>query len=216
MDVLSANQLRLALISAAGAIVEAEPYLTQVDTIIGDGDHGSGMKTGFTALKSLLENSAYETPYDLFHQAGLCLIKTMGGASGVLFGTLFTGGLASIEGLPSLNAPQFFQFISGGVEAIQRRGRAKPGDKTMVDALIPAIEEMEAQLTRNHQMEDLLHSAYIGAEKGMENTKGMISRVGRSKNFREKTLGWPDPGAVSVSILFRGLYHGIEKSLFGG
>ena len=97
MDVLSANQLRLALISAAGAIVEAEPYLTQVDTIIGDGDHGSGMKTGFTALKSLLENSAYETPYDLFHQAGLCLIKTMGGASGVLFGTLFTGGLASIK-----------------------------------------------------------------------------------------------------------------------
>lgn len=211
MNVLSTEKLRIALVSVASEIIAAEPYLTEIDTIIGDGDHGSGMKNGFSALKQMLENNTFETPHDLLYQSGLCLIKTMGGASGVLFGTLFTGGLETIEGIDNLNAMQLFHYVSKGVAAIQRRGRAKPGDKTMVDALIPAVQEMEVQLTSSQSIEDLLQAAYSGAKRGAESTKDMISRIGRSKNFREKTLGFPDPGAVSVSILFRGLYHGIKK-----
>ena len=216
MDNISAYQLHSALAEAASEIIEAEPLLTEIDTVIGDGDHGSGMKTGFSALKQMLENKSFDNPYDLLHQSGLCLIKTMGGASGVLFGTLFTGGLDTIAGLQNLNAGQLFQYISNGVAAIQRRGRAKPGDKTMVDALIAAVEEMEAQLAKSNRMKDLLQAAYEGAVKGAESTKSMVSRIGRSKNFREKTIGWPDPGAVSVSILFHGLYHGYSRLIEGG
>ena len=90
MERADASALRTAMITAAEAIISAEPELTRIDMIIGDGDHGIGMKTGFTAVKKELASKEYETPYDLFHACGLCLVKSMGGSSGVLFGTLLS------------------------------------------------------------------------------------------------------------------------------
>lgn len=209
MEIVTTDQLRIALISAASEIIDAEPYLTQIDTIIGDGDHGMGMKTGFSMLKQKMENNVFQTPYDLFHESSLCLIKSMGGASGVLFGTFFIGGLEAIKNVENFNAPQLSRFLSEGVEAVQRRGRAKPGDKTMVDALFTAKREMNDRLKTSYKIEDILEAALKGAVEGAENTKSMLPHIGRSKNFREKAIGWPDPGAISVSLLFRGLYNGI-------
>ena len=89
--------LKAAMLVAADAIIDAEPELTRIDKVIGDGDHGIGMKTGFTAIRRQLEKTDYSTPYDLFHACGLCLVKSMGGSSGVLFGTLLIGGLEAIR-----------------------------------------------------------------------------------------------------------------------
>ena len=210
MNRVDTQTLRRAMISAADGIIAAEPELTRIDTVIGDGDHGIGMKLGFTALRSELENGEYDTPYALFHVCGFCLVKRMGGSSGVLFGSLFIGGLEDIRSLNDMGGSDICAFLSGGIDAIMRRSKARPGDKTMVDALLPAREMMRHALTETHDVGAVLKAAYDGALVGVEQTKQMIPRIGRSKNFRENALGWPDPGAVSVSLLLGGLYRGLS------
>jgi dihydroxyacetone kinase-like protein len=211
MDALTTGQLQSALICAAERIIAAEKYLTEMDTVIGDGDHGTGMKSGFTALARQLSENTYECPYDLLHASGLCLVRTMGGASGVLFGTLLIGGLDAVRGAKALSAGQMVSFFAGSIQAIQRRGRTGPGDKTMVDALVPALQAMERELTQSGQAERILEAAFKGALQGVEDTKAMLPRAGRAKNFRDKAVGYPDPGAISVSIILKGLYEGIRS-----
>ena len=202
--------LKAAMITAAEAIIAAEPELTRIDMVIGDGDHGIGMKTGFTAIRRELRDNEYPTPYALFHACGLCLVKSMGGSSGVLFGTLFIGGLETIRDLDSLDGGDMCAFLSGGIDAVVRRGKAKAGDKTMVDALLPAKEYMRRALPETRDIDRILEAAERGALEGVECSKDMLPRLGRSKGFRENALGWPDPGAVSVSVLLGGLKRGLS------
>ena len=205
MDTADTRALQQAMAAAADAIIAAEPELTRIDMVIGDGDHGIGMKTGFTALKRELAAAAYPSPYALFHACGLCLVKSMGGSSGVLFGTLFIGGLESVRELNALDGAAMCAWLSGGVDAVIRRGKAKAGYKTMVDALLSAKEHMERALSASCGIGEILKAAEAGALEGVEATKAMLPRLGRSKNFRETAIGWPDPGAVSVSVLFGAL-----------
>lgn len=209
MKIADVKMLKNALVNTADLIVASEAELTKIDTLIGDGDHGIGMKNGFSALKILLLDQDFGYPYDLFHAAGLCLLKNMGGTSGVLFGTLLIGGLNGIKDKKFLNAKDILYFFEIGYQEISRRGKAKLGDKTMVDALYPAIEYMKQSLSDDITIYNLLNSAYEGALAGVENTKDMLPRQGRSKNFREKALGYPDPGAVSISLFFKGMSEGL-------
>ena len=211
MKTADTEALKRAMLTAADEIIAAEPELTRIDMVIGDGDHGIGMKTGFTALRQMLQENRYSTPFELFHACGLCLVKSMGGSSGVLFGTLLTGGLDQIRDLDTLNGERMCAFLSGGIDAVLRRGKAKAGYKTMVDALLPAKAHMEAALETTDDIDRILQAAQKGALEGVEATKEMLPRLGRSKNFREMALGWPDPGAISVSVLFGGLRHGLEN-----
>lgn len=210
MNRADTGTLKRTMIFTADGIIAAEPELTRIDTVIGDGDHGIGMKLGFTALKAELERGEYETPYRLFHDCGFCLVKSMGGSSGVLFGSLFIGGLEAIRALDEMDGADMCTFLSGGIDAIIRRGKARPGDKTMVDALLPAREHMRRALSETHDIDAVLKAAYEGALTGVEQTKSMIPHIGRSKNFRENALGWPDPGAISVSLLLGGMYKGLS------
>ena len=210
MERADASALRTAMITAAEAIISAEPELTRIDMIIGDGDHGIGMKTGFTAVKKELASKEYETPYDLFHACGLCLVKSMGGSSGVLFGTLLIGGLDEIRGLDSLDGGGMCAFLCGGIDAVIRRGKAKAGDKTMVDALLPAKEHMQKELEQSRNLDRIMKAAEEGALEGVEASKAMLPRLGRAKGFRENAIGLPDPGAVSVSVLLGGLRKGLQ------
>ncbi|NLV57642.1 MAG: dihydroxyacetone kinase subunit L [Clostridiales bacterium] len=211
MDKITTDGLRMALLCAARQIIKSEPYLTEIDTIIGDGDHGSGMKTGFSALEELLMGQQFQSPYELLHASGLCLVRTMGGASGVLFGTLFIGGLDQLQHTDWVTAQELVSFLEKGVKAIQTRGRAGPGDKTMLDALLPAAKAMTDELERSGDISGILREAHLAALEGVEKTKAMLPRTGRSKNFREKAIGYPDPGAISVSILLQGLSEGVEQ-----
>ena len=211
MNRADTSALKRAMIVAADAIVAAEPELTRIDMVIGDGDHGIGMKTGFTALKRELLANEYDSPYALFHACGLCLVKSMGGSSGVLFGTLLIGGLEAIRGLDSLDGTAMCAFLGGGIDAVIRRGKAKAGYKTMVDALLPAKAHMEQMLRDTTAVGPIMRAAEAGALGGVEATKNMMPRLGRSKNFRENAIGWPDPGATSVSVLFGGMAKELSK-----
>lgn len=205
MQILSVEQLRTALLNVSNKIINAEPLLTELDTIIGDGDHGIGMRIGFSALKNELSKNTYATPYQLLHEAGMTLIKVMGGTSGVIFGTLFIGGLSAIEGKEVLTISDFASYIDGGTKAIAKRGKVSRGDKTMYDTLIEASLSLNASASSSEDFEVASSKAAAAAKDGVEATKDMISRKGRSKNFRDKTIGHPDSGAYSTFLIFEAL-----------
>ncbi len=210
MERLTASVLKSALIHVCDLIVVSEPMLTELDSIIGDGDHGYGMRDGFSELRNYLSDQEFDSIYELLRNSGLELVKTMGGASGVIFGTLFIGGLSMTSDKSELKAIDVVKFFDESAKSISRRGRTHAGDKTMLDALLPAVEAMYQTLAISDRVTDIFAAAYEGALAGVEETKTMVPRLGRSKNFRDKALGLPDPGAVSTSIIFKGLYEGIS------
>ena len=210
MKKVSANQMKSAMSAVARLIVEKEPYLTEIDTVIGDGDHGFGMKTGFGAVEKMFCQSTFEYVDDVMKAVGMELIKTMGGASGVIFGTMFIGGLKELGHEKEADALQIANFFAEGEKAIERSGKARPGQKTLIDALVPAAQEMRQVALKGGDIKEMFGAAYEGAMRGVEASKSMQSRVGRSKNFRDATIGLPDPGAVSTSLIFKALFENLE------
>ena len=207
---INVSQMQAMVLEAAKMIIQHEPELTAIDERIGDGDHGYGMKEGFSEVYKVLEKSSFTSLYELLKTVGITLVKTMGGASGVIFGTLFTGGYEVLENLEVFNARDWISYLEKGACVISRRGKCQEGDKTMLDALSEAINAMKRELSKSASIQDILLAAYDGAVIGMENTKNMRSKLGRSKNFRGKEIGWPDPGAMSVTYLFKGFLNGYQ------
>lgn len=213
MKHLTVEGFAAALSHVCDLIIAAEPELTRIDNIVGDGDHGFGMYDGFTELKKeLAAGNQFETLRDLARYTGMVLVKSMGGASGVIFGTMFIGGVDALVGedgnfLTEADAAALRRYFRKGAEAISHRGKARANDRTMLDALLYAADAMEGSDTDD--IEELFKTAWEGACAGAEATKTMIPRLGRTKNFRDKALGWPDPGAVSTSIIFRGFYESV-------
>lgn len=201
------KELQNALVCVCNEIIKNEPYLTEIDTVIGDGDHGIGMKRGFKALKTLLCNECFESINDLLKHSGIELIKTMGGASGVIFGTMFIGGLSELKEDKKISLKVLAKYFDEGAKSISKRGRTKAGDKTMLDALLEVVKALQKAALQESDIAAALKDAYLGAIAGVENTKAMQSKIGRSKNFREKTVNLPDPGAVSVSLIFKALHE---------
>lgn len=210
MDYLACGHLQEMLLKVSEKIIASEPLLTELDTIIGDGDHGFGMRIGFSAVAKELTGRTYPSPYDLLKETGITLIRVMGGTSGVIFGTLFIGGLSSLEGKETLSIQDFADYIDAGAKSIARRGHTSRGDKTMYDALIEASESLSASASSKESFETAFEKAYEAAKQGVENTKSMLSKKGRSKNFKDKTLGHPDTGAVSVSLIFEAFHETIR------
>lgn len=211
MEELTLSELNAALLTVCDRIIENEPMLTELDLLIGDGDHGTGMKQGFTKLRDLLVQTQFTTICEMLKASGIELIKSMGGASGVLFGSLFLSGHELIQNRETLDADTLIAFFHTAAMSISARGKAKPGDKTMLDALDSAVTAMQNAARQSKDMIVVLKAASIGAQEGMEATKGMLPRLGRAKNFRDDALGHPDPGAVSVSIIFEALYEGVQN-----
>ena len=205
MNTITTTQLQEALFHVCDVIIDAEGMLTELDTIIGDGDHGIGMKTGFSALRTLLQGERFTDTFTLLKESGLMLIKVMGGTSGVIFGTMFIGGLSAVKDKDPITVQDFAQYIDLGTKAISVRGKVDRGAKTMYDALAEARDSMLKAAAENADVHAFFLAGAEGAERGAEATKPMQSRMGRSKNFRDRTVGHPDSGAVSTSLIFRAL-----------
>lgn len=205
MNTMTTAQLQEALLHVCDVIVDAEGMLTELDTIIGDGDHGIGMKTGFSAMRTLLREQQFTDTFTLMKESGMMLIKVMGGTSGVIFGTLFIGGLSALKDKDPVTVQDFAAYIDLGTKAIAQRGKVSLGDKTMYDALSAARDDMLAAAAGDADVTAFFRAGAEGAARGAESTKPMRSRIGRSKNFRDKTVGHPDSGAVSTSLIFRAL-----------
>ena len=195
---LSLDQTKVALVAAADAIIAATDRLTKADQAIGDGDHGLGMARGFKAAKEALDKKPAASVGDLFKTVGTAIVSTSGGASGAVFGTFFTGAGKVLTG-DTLDGPAYATALEEGQKAVQARGKAEPGHKTMLDALAPAASAARAEEAAG--LAAAAKAAAAAAEVGMEKTKDMVAQFGRARTLGDRALGHPDPGAISVTII---------------
>ena len=196
---LTVDQTRAMLIHVANKIEENKDLLSAADRAIGDGDHGIGMARGFAAVRDKLQTGAFASVGDVFKATGMALMMSIGGAAGAVFGTLFMGGARNLMQRQCFGSHELSQMLADGLQAVQERGKAKPGDKTMVDALQPAAEAARQAVTA--PLASVLPLVAEAARQGMENTKQMVAAVGKAKTLGERSLGHPDPGAVSTYLI---------------
>jgi dihydroxyacetone kinase-like protein len=200
---LKPNQVRLMMLKVADAIIAAEPMLSQADRDLGDGDHGLGMQRGMEAVKVQLEKLEPTTVEQVFVTTGTAMMTSMGGASGAIFGTLFRAGGKALANAGHFDPPDLPLFLEAAAEGIMKRGGAKPGDKTMLDALVPAAEK--AKKVTNLPLPEALAAIAAAAESGKEASKAMIAQFGRAKTLGEGCIGFPDAGACSVVVMLNAM-----------
>lgn len=209
---LNASDARNMLIYIADKIIAKKPYLTEIDSAIGDGDHGIGMAGGMQkAKKKLLKMEAEENAYAIFEAAGKAMLLSMGGASGVIFGSLYLAGAKGMEPKSVLSAEDLAGMERKSLAAIQERGKAKVGDKTMVDALVPAVEAMEGNCQKG--LLEMLKAAEVAAAQGVEDTKKYQAKFGRAKSLMERAIGYQDAGATSVWLILQGMREFVEDMM---
>ncbi len=173
---------------------EAE-RLTALDSPIGDADHGSNLLRGFNAVAAVVEKEAPDTPGAVLVLAGRQLISTVGGASGPLYGTLLRRTGKALGEDAEVSAAQFAEALRAGVDAVMALGGAAPGDKTMIDALVPAVDALR----------DSFGAARTAAEQGALATTPLQARKGRASYLGERSIGHQDPGATSAALLIAAL-----------
>lgn len=199
---LTPDAVKSMLLAVADQIIANEPFLSEADRNLGDGDHGLGMQRGFTAVKEKLAETSPSDGIDkLFSAAGMAMISSMGGASGALFGTLFRDGGKALAGCTGLDAAGYAAFLSAACDGVAARGKAKPGDKTMVDALHPAAEK--AREAAALPLAEAMEAIAAAGEAGRDASKAMIATLGRAKTLGASSIGHPDAGACSVAIILR-------------
>ena len=189
--------------SFAEAIAENKDYLTALDSEIGDADHGINMNRGMTAVVQKLDASSDDDIAGTFKTVGMTLVSSVGGAGGPLYGTLFLQFGLSVAAKQTLELADWAQMVGAGVEGVRGRGKAELGDKTMLDALAPARDALDAAVGQGLAFGDALSSAAAAAEGGMMATIPLVARKGRASYLGERSAGHQDPGATSSWMLMR-------------
>lgn len=208
-ETVNAEQLREILAGACQAIVDARDDLGAADRATGDGDHGTGMSRGFGAALTALKDADLATVGDAFKTVGMAVLNTSGGASGAVFGTMFRAPAKSLSG-DELDDAGYAGALEASAEKVEARGKASAGQKTMLDALIPAAEAARAAVGQG--LPAVARAAAEAAEKGSDATKDMVAKVGKAKSLGERSLGHRDPGSISVSILLNAIADGIDNA----
>ncbi|MET9503480.1 dihydroxyacetone kinase subunit DhaL [Streptomyces sp. NPDC006259] len=192
---LDADFFRRWMTATAASVDRETERLTALDSPIGDADHGSNLQRGFAAVTAVLEKEAPATPGAVLVLAGRRLISTVGGASGPLYGTLLRGTGKALGDAAEVSEEEFATAFRAGVDAVMRLGGAAPGDKTMIDALVPAVDALG----------DGFGAARAAAEQGALATTPLQARKGRASYVGERSIGHQDPGATSAALLVAGL-----------
>jgi dihydroxyacetone kinase-like protein len=186
---------------------ENQDYLTDLDAAIGDADHGINMNRGFSAVMAELEKSVPADNSSLLKTVAMTLIKTVGGAAGPLYGTFFLRAASVCEGRETLSPVDVIALFDAGLGGVVQRGKAVLNDKTMVDALSPALAAMKKTFDAGGGLTEILADGSAAAELGMKSTIGMQARKGRASYLAERSIGHQDPGATSSLLLIKAAAH---------
>lgn len=210
MDRLNLTQTKNMLIAVADHLIDNTELLTKVDSMIGDGDHGIGMSIGAQSGKKALEE-LQDPPSigSIFRTLGISMMTSMGGASGVLFGTMFISCARYDPNAQFLSPDSLANMLRISLDAVKERGKAQLGDKTMVDALEPAVLAMEA--THETGFVQMLESAEIAALSGLEKTKLYPAKFGRAKSLQQRSIGYQDAGATSIWLIFQAMAQFVKQ-----
>jgi dihydroxyacetone kinase-like protein len=185
----------------ARLVEENQQLLTELDAAIGDADPGANMHRGMTAALATVEAGTATSPAALAKAVGMTLVSTVGGASGPLYGTFFLRLAAALGEAQGAAPEQVAAALRAGVEGVVARGRAEPGDKTMYDALAPAVDACQQALEEGRPWDEALRRAADAARAGRDATAAMPARKGRASYLGERSVGHQDPGATSAALL---------------
>ncbi len=195
-----------AWLQRAAALLEANKgYLTELDAAIGDADHGVNIARGFAAVVQKLAAQPGQPLGPIFKSAGMTLMSTVGGASGMLYGNFFLKAANVVGDRQTLTPADLLTVLEAGRDGVVQRGRAEPGDKTMIDAWTPAVNALKDALAAGQPLSAALHATAAAAEAGMRATIPMQARKGRASYLGERSIGHQDPGATSTYLILRAL-----------
>jgi dihydroxyacetone kinase-like protein len=191
-------------IRAFAAEVEAnKEYLTELDAAIGDADHGINMQRGMSAVLGKVDAVAADDVGALLKTVGMTLVSSVGGAGGPLYGTLFLQMGTATSGKGELGPDDWAAALEAAIAGVQARGKAEPGDKTMIDALAPGRDAFKAALAQGATFADALSQSAAAAEQGMRETVPLVAKKGRASYLGERSAGHQDPGATSSQLLLK-------------
>jgi phosphoenolpyruvate---glycerone phosphotransferase subunit DhaL len=195
------------------ASVRAErDHLVQLDAAIGDADHGINMTRGFEAVVQALAADAGSPPGKLLVLAGRTLVSTVGGASGPLWGSALRSGGRTLGDQVAFDGPQLVEVLAAALASVKDLGTASLGDKTMVDALEPAVDKLRERLAAGGTLTQAVDEAASAAEAGMRATIPLQARKGRASYLGERSVGHQDPGATSTALIMRALQRAVTAS----
>lgn len=185
-------------------------HLTELDSPIGDADHGINMARGFGKVVEKLPSVAETDIGSILKTSGMTLLSTVGGASGPLYGTFFMRAGAALQGKQELDGADLLKLLETGIEGVVQRGRAELGDKTMIDALVPAVQALKTSLEAGGDLTHALEACAAAAEAGAQSTIPLIARKGRASYLGERSAGHQDPGATSAAYLLATLLEVVK------
>ena len=188
---------------SAEVLAQNRDYLIQLDAAIGDADHGANMDRGFRAIINKVPEIADKDIGTIFKTVGMTLLSTVGGAGGPLYGTFFLQAGMKTAGKMELNLEDWISALEAAVNGVVMRGKAELGDKTMVDALTPALKALKQAEDEKKSMSEALRSSADAAKQGMEATTPLVARKGRASYLGERSAGHQDPGATSSYLLIQ-------------
>jgi len=212
---LSYDEVRRWVSEFVVAIAENKAYLTELDSAIGDADHGINMNRGMQAAMAKLDGLTGDDIGGLLKTVGMTLVSTVGGAGGPLYGTLFIQMGAPAAGKNRVTAEEWVAMLDSGIQGVIKRGKAEPNDKTMVDALLPALEALRSALADGLPLADALKRSAGAAEEGMKATIPLVARKGRASYLGERSAGHQDPGATSSYLLLKAAAESIGSGSDG-
>ncbi|MFS0852724.1 dihydroxyacetone kinase subunit DhaL [Microbacterium sp. 179-I 3D4 NHS] len=196
----------------AAAVAEKREWLTELDSAIGDADHGANMARGMTAVTEKLGAGAPGTVDELLKTVGMTLVSSVGGASGPLYGTFFLRTGMTAGAVTELDAGALAAALRAGLDGIVARGKAEAGDKTLFDAMSPAVDAFDAALADDADLIAAAQAAAEAAARGRDATLPLVARKGRASYLGERSAGHLDPGAASTTLLFEALAAAIAEA----
>ena len=215
MQTVTANSLEVPTVlrwlqNCAETYVQQKDELTQLDAAIGDADHGANMARGFTAVQGKLADLKDKDLGTIFKTVAMTLISTVGGASGPLYGTFFLQAVSGASGKLTLTHEELATVLGAGLRGLINRGKAAVGEKTMVDALVPAMEALKP--IENDSLSAAMDRAVTAAQKGADSTVPLVAKKGRASYLGERSAGHLDPGAASSVLLLKALQRAIHST----
>ncbi len=196
----------------AGVLAQNKQFLTDLDAAVGDADHGTNMERGFTKVLSQLPGVADKDIGSILKTTGMALISSVGGASGPLYGTLFMRAGTAVDKKHELTREDVGALLQAGLDGVVQRGKAQPGDKTMVDALTPALEAYNQAVQGDEPTASALAKAVAAAEQGMHDTVPLVAKKGRASYLGGRSAGHQDAGATSTYLLLRTLLEVVNSA----
>ena len=208
---MSKQQIIQWLQAVALILAQNKDYLTELDAAIGDADHGINMNRGFQKVASQLPGVADKDIGSILKTVSMTLISNVGGASGPLYGTLFLRASTAVAGKQELTDEDMVALLQASADGVIQRGKAQLGDKTMLDALLPAADAFKQAVANSASSVEGLQKAVAAAEQGMKDTIPLVAKKGRASYLGERSSGHQDPGATSAYLILKTLLETLEN-----